>query len=194
MNGYQDGQLGPDKNFCDEARTVEQVTRGFAISVLGVKTSQLDKAMSSWVWSQCWHCSELEIGLRPPEVPFNLNDPLFEIHQWDWEFTTLTYQTKSWSLGHDNNKTSSFSLYPPLRGFWLWHLMCSEVEDELVHKSYSRHGMSIHLLVYALDFEIPHSILRRLFMVPNFKHLSFISPVFLYSQVDESYQIPDLMF
>lgn len=40
MKGCQDGQLGLGKNFCDEARrAVEQVTRGFAISVLGVKTS-----------------------------------------------------------------------------------------------------------------------------------------------------------
>lgn len=69
---------GAGKNFHDEARqAVEQVTQGgFAISALGVKTSQLDRALSNWDWSQCWPCPELEVGLRPPEVPFNMNDPM----------------------------------------------------------------------------------------------------------------------
>ena len=35
---------------------------------------------------------------------------------------------------------------------------------------------------------------ERLFIPPNFKHLSFISPTFLYSQVGESHQVPDRAF
>lgn len=90
---------GAGKKNHDEARqAVEQVNqRGFAITVLGVKTSQLDRALSNWDWSQCWPCPELEVGLRPPGVPFNMNDlltPLFKIHQWEWECTILIQQSK----------------------------------------------------------------------------------------------------
>lgn len=35
---------------------------------------------------------------------------------------------------------------------------------------------------------------ERLFVPPNFKHLSFISPTFLYSQVGKPYQVPGLVF
>ena len=35
---------------------------------------------------------------------------------------------------------------------------------------------------------------ERLFIPPNFKHLGFISPSFLYSEVGKSYQGPDLVF
>lgn len=35
---------------------------------------------------------------------------------------------------------------------------------------------------------------ERLFVPPNFKHLSFISPTFLCSQVGKPYQVPDLVF
>lgn len=50
MKGCQDGQLELAKKNHDEARqAVEQVNQGgFAITVLGVKTSQLDRALSNW--------------------------------------------------------------------------------------------------------------------------------------------------
>lgn len=57
----------------------------------------------------------------------------------------------------------------------------------------SHHGMSHYLLLYTPDLEILCSVLR-LFILPKLKHLSFMSPTFIYSQVDESDQVSDSMF
>lgn len=124
---------GAGKKSHDEARqAVEQVNqRGFAITVLGVKTSQLDRALSNWDWSQCWPCPELEVGLRPPGVPFNMNDlltPLFKIHQWEWECTILIQQSKLFFWVVDT--TFLFSINPPPQTFWSCSLICCKVEDE----------------------------------------------------------------
>lgn len=145
--------------------------------------------MSNWRWSQCLPSPKLEPGLIPSEVPFNLNGPL-----------TLLWNTPVRLGLHYPDPDNGQSTIPSWGSLVYGHIFLvlllpfsagfPIMLSNMLQGGRWSSAQALQPSWYVFCFINARSWHgnttvsneeERLLMPPNFKHLSFISPSFLYS-------------